>query len=103
MSLSEISSISLSYRSRSHSSDSSFEDDFGVRKEVFLHGTYADYIKEYASRSGSGGGAGGGGSGGSGSGTSSKPPSSMAELAAAYQKALSQVANALQQKGAAKV
>lgn len=75
------------FRSRSHSSASSFEDDFGVRKEVLLHGTYDDYIKEYKSRSG--GGVGG----------SSKAPPSMAEVAAAYQKALTQVASALQQQG----
>ena len=72
-------------RSRSHSSDSSFEDDFGVRKEVLLHGTYDDYIKEYKSRSAVS--------------SSSKAPPSMADVAAAYQKALTQVASALQQQG----
>ena len=73
------------FRSRSHSSNSSFEDDFGVRKEVLLHGTYDDYIKEYKSRSAMG--------------SSSKAPANMADIAAAYQKALSQVASALQQQG----
>ena len=29
----------------------SFEDDFGVSKETLLHGSYADYIKEYSARS----------------------------------------------------
>ena len=76
-------------RSRSHSSDSSFEDDFGVRKEVLLHGTYDDYIKEYKSRSG----------GASGGSSSSKGQPSMADVAAAYQKALTQVASALQHQG----
>ena len=75
-------------RSRSHSSDSSFEDDFGVRKEVLLHGTYDDYIKEYKSRSG-----------GVSGGSSSKGQPSMADVAAAYQKALTQVASALQHQG----
>eukprot|EP00731_Ephydatia_muelleri_P018946 Em0011g986a len=36
-----------SRRSRSRSSHSSFEDDFGVRKETMLHGSYEDYLKEY--------------------------------------------------------
>ena len=76
------------YRSHSHSSDSSFEDDFGVRKEVLLHGTYDDYIKEYKSRSG-----------GVSGGSSSKGQPSMADVAAAYQKALTQVASALQHQG----
>lgn len=75
-------------RSRSHSSNSSFEDDFGVRKEVLLHGTYDDYIKEYKSRSG-----------GVSGGSSSKGQPSMADVAAAYQKALTQVASALQHHG----
>ena len=74
-----------SLRSRSHSSDSSFEDDFGVRKEVLLHGSYDDYIKAYKSRSAVG--------------SSSKAPLNMADVAAAYQKALSQVHSALQQQG----
>ena len=77
--------LSLTFRSHSHSSDSSFEDDFGVRKEVLLHGTYDDYIKAYKSRSAMS--------------SSSKAPPSMADVAAAYQKALSQVATALQHQG----
>lgn len=80
---------SLPTRSHSHSSNSSFEDDFGVRKEVLLHGTYDDYIKEYKSRSAMS--------------SSSKAPPSMADIAAAYQKALSQVASALQQGSSSKV
>ena len=81
-----INSLSLTpSRTQSHSSDSSFEDDFGVRKEVLLHGTYDDYIKEYKSRSAVS--------------SSSKAPPSMADIAAAYQKALSHVASALQQQG----
>ena len=79
------SQIYFTYRSHSHSSDSSFEDDFGVRKEVLLHGTYDDYIKEYKSRSGVS--------------SSSKGPPSMADVASAYQKALTQVASALQHQG----
>lgn len=71
------------YRSRSHSSDSSFEGDFGVKKETFLHGSYDDYLKEYSAKGGSAKG--------------SVP--TMADLAAAYQKALTQVASALQQQG----
>ena len=40
------------FRSQSQSgSSSSFEKNFGVCKETLLHGSYADYIKEYAARS----------------------------------------------------
>ena len=60
-----------------------------MRKEVLLHGTYDDYIKEYKSRSG----------GVSGGSSSSKGQPSMADVAAAYQKALTQVASALQHQG----
>jgi hypothetical protein len=60
-----------------------------VRKEVLLHGTYDDYIKEYKSRSG----------GVSGGSSGSKGQPSMADVAAAYQKALTQVASALQHQG----
>ena len=59
-----------------------------MRKEVLLHGTYDDYIKEYKSRSG-----------GVSGGSSSKGQPSMADVAAAYQKALTQVASALQHHG----
>lgn len=70
-------------RSRSRSSDSSFEGDFGVKKETFLHGSYADYLKEYSAKGGNAKGNG----------------PTMADLAAAYQKALTQVASALEQQG----
>ena len=36
--------LPLTRRSSSHSS---FEDDFGVRKETMLHGSYEEYLKEY--------------------------------------------------------
>ena len=51
----------LSLCARSHSP--SFEDDFGVSKETLLHGSYADYIKEYSSRSSRSGGGPGSSSG----------------------------------------
>ena len=87
-------------RSRSRSSDSSFEDDFGVRKETLLHGSYADYIKEYTSRGSGASGSSGRGEGGS---TTGKAMPSVAQIASAYQKALSQVAAALQHQGGSKV
>lgn len=37
--------------SRGHTKESAFEKSFGVCKETLLHGSYADYIKEYAARS----------------------------------------------------
>lgn len=74
-------------RSRSRSSDSSFEGDFGVKKETFLHGSYADYLKEYSAKGGN---------------VKGSVPT-MADLAAAYQKALTQVASALQQQSSGKV
>ena len=74
--------VFLIVRSRSRSSSSSFEDDFGVKKETLLHGSYADYLKEYSSK---------------GSTKGSVP--TMADLAAAYQKALTRVASALQHQG----
>lgn len=55
-----------------------------MKKETFLHGSYADYLKEYSAK-----------------GKGSVP--TMADLAAAYQKALTQVASALQQQGSGKV
>ncbi|XP_064387067.1 YTH domain-containing protein 1-like [Halichondria panicea] len=84
-------------RSQSRSSDSSFEDDYGVKKETLLHGSYADYVKEYKSRSGGGGEP---SSSGRGQGESSAGNSmpSVAQIASAYQKALSDVATALQQQ-----
>ena len=39
----------------------SFEEDFGVSKDTLLHGSYADYIKEYSARSGRASGSGGSG------------------------------------------
>ncbi len=66
-------------RSRSRSSSSSFEDDFGVKKETLLHGSYADYLKEYSSK-----------------GSTKGNVPTMADLATAYQKALTRVASALQ-------
>lgn len=33
------------------SGSSTFEKNFGVSKDTLLHGSYADYIKEYTSRS----------------------------------------------------
>ena len=48
------------YRSRSRSpirsssgSVDAFEQSYGVSKETLLHGSYADYIKEYAAKSSS--------------------------------------------------
>ena len=55
-----------------------------MKKETFLHGSYADYLKEYSAK-----------------GKGNVP--TMADLAAAYQKALTQVATALQQQGSGKV
>ncbi len=88
-------------RSRSHSqnSASSFEDDYGVKKETLLHGSYADYVKEYKSRSG-----GGDTSRSSSSRQGQEEPRpgkampSIAQIASAYQKALSHVAAAIQQQ-----
>ena len=78
--------FSLTFRSRSRSTDSSFEDDFGVKKETFLHGSYADYLKEYSAKGG---------------GVKGNVPT-MADLAAAYQNALTRVASALQHQGSGK-
>jgi hypothetical protein len=86
-------------KSRRRSSSPSFEDDFGVSKETLLHGSYADYIKEYSARSGRSGG-------GSGQATGHPPtptPAVIANLAAAYQKALSQVTSKLAQQDTTKV
>lgn len=58
-----------------------------MKKETFLHGSYADYLKEYSAKGGNAKG---------------NVPT-MADLAAAYQKALTQVASALQQQGSGKV
>jgi hypothetical protein len=70
-----------------------------VSKETLLHGSYADYIKEYSARSGRSGG-------GSGQATGHPPtptPAVIANLAAAYQKALSQVTSKLAQQDTTKV
>ena len=100
----------------------SFEEDFGVSKETLLHGSYADYIKEYSARSGRAGG-------GSGQSSSHQPhqvystprpssahthtlalrlslfqtPAMLANLAAAYQKALNQFTTKLAQQDPSKV
>ena len=38
-------------RSRSRGRSDGFEKSFGVSKDTLLHGSYADYIKEYAAKS----------------------------------------------------
>ena len=45
--------------SMNRSPSPSFEEDFGVSKDTLLHGSYADYIKEYSARSGRASGSGG--------------------------------------------
>jgi hypothetical protein len=77
----------------------SFEEDFGVSKETLLHGSYADYIKEYSARSGRAGG----GSGQSSSHQPHQTPAMLANLAAAYQKALNQFTTKLAQQDPSKV
>ena len=73
-----------------------------MKKETLLHGSYADYVKEYKSRSG-GGGASSSSGHGQGGALVSKAMPSVAQIASAYQKALSHVAAALQQQGSSKV
>ncbi|CAI8005554.1 hypothetical protein GBAR_LOCUS4302 [Geodia barretti] len=77
----------------------SFEEDFGVSKETLLHGSYADYIKEYSARSGRAGG----GSGQSSSHQPHQTPAMLANLAAAYQKALNQFTTKLAQQDPSKM
>lgn len=84
-------------RSRSNSA-SSFEDDYGVKKETLLHGSYADYVKEYKSRSGGGETSRSSGRSQEQSQSRVKALPSIAQIASAYQKALSHVAAAIQQQ-----
>jgi hypothetical protein len=77
----------------------SFEEDFGVSKDTLLHGSYADYIKEYSARSGRASGSGGQSS----SHQPHQTPAMLANLAAAYQKALNQFTTKLAQQDPSKV
>ncbi|XP_011402974.1 PREDICTED: YTH domain-containing protein 1-like isoform X2 [Amphimedon queenslandica] len=74
---------------RGHTKESAFEKSFGVCKETLLHGSYADYIKEYAARSTRA------------SGPTSSMGVNVAGIASQYQKALSHVATALASQTAA--
>lgn len=44
-------SSSSGHGGSSSGSGGTFEKNFGVSKETLLHGSYADYIKEYTARS----------------------------------------------------